>query len=216
MQSQCYVELETFNDLARYACAFREYPLRVFTHEFDGRNVISSGMILANTLVLFYVDLPKSGRYVSYNISSGKEFCDIVYTTKDISTYSPIIHYESEPSPLPTKIEYIDKFHPVKVKDLGSLARLTYDPEFPDEQKLTLYLVPHNGSWILGYITSLEMDTIYYQFNYVELDSKPTKPFVKFRANEDQEPEFSDSFGHGFSYLPIIHVKDDHPIFGLQ
>lgn len=210
------MELETFNDLARYACAFREYPLRVFTHEFDGRNVISSGMILANTLVLFYVDLPKSGRYVSYNISSGKEFCDIVYTTKDISTYSPIIHYESEPSPLPTKIEYIDKFHPVKVKDLGSLARLTYDPEFPDEQKLTLYLVPHNGSWILGYITSLEMDTIYYQFNYVELDSKPTKPFVKFRANEDQEPEFSDSFGHGFSYLPIIHVKDDHPIFGLQ
>ncbi len=146
------MELENFNDLARYACAFREYPFRVFTHEFDGRNVISSGMILANTLVLFYVDLPKSGRYVSYNISSGKEFCDIVYTTKDISTYSPIIHYDSEPSPLPTKIEYIDKFHPVKVKDLGSLARLTYDPELPDEQKLTLYLVPHFVDFRIHYI----------------------------------------------------------------
>ena len=28
-----------------------------------------------------------------------------------------------------------DQFHPIQVKDLGSLARLTYDPEFPDEPK---------------------------------------------------------------------------------
>ena len=42
---------------------------------------------------------------------------------------------ESEISSLPVKSEKIDdQFHPIQVKDLGSLARLTYDPEFPEEQ----------------------------------------------------------------------------------
>ena len=49
----------------------------------------------------------------------------IVESTKDISHYAPIIHAESEISPL-TKIHPISQItYPVKIKDLGSLARLT-------------------------------------------------------------------------------------------
>jgi hypothetical protein len=161
--------------------------------------------------------MTKYGRYVSYNSTGGKEFCDVVESTKNISTYAPIIHLETEISPLPTETENIsDKFHPIRVQDLGSLARLTYDPDLPDETNLALYAIPHNDSWLIGYITSLEMDETFYQFNYVELDSEPMKPFVKYQGHEGKEPEFTDSFEHGFSYLSVIKIKTKHPIFGLS
>ena len=215
-QNEYYVELSSFDDLARLACALQEYPKRIYSQELDGTRIISSSLTLANTLLIFYVPIPKSGRYVSYQVNSGKEICDIVESTKTNSNYAPIIHMESKISSLPVQSKKIsDQFHPIQVKDLGSLARLTYDPEFPEEQNLTLYALPHNKSWVLGYITSLEMDEVYYNFNYVELDSEPTKHFVKYQGNQGQDPEFSDNFDHGYSYLPIVKIKSEHSIFGL-
>lgn len=217
MQSQCFVELSSFNDLARFVCAFREYPRRVYSNELNGTRVLSSSLTLANTLLLFYTPMNKFGRYVSYSATGGKEYCDVVESTKNISTYAPIIHLENEITSLPIEKENpSDKFHPITVKDLGSLARLTYDPELPEETNLSLYAIPHNNSWVIGYLTSLEMDEIFYQFNYVELDSEPMKPFVKYQGHEGKEPEFSESFEHGFSYLSVIKLKEEHPIFGFK
>jgi hypothetical protein len=216
MQSQCFVELSSFNDFARFVCAFREYPLRVYSNEFNKKRVLSSGLTLANTLLLFYTPMTKFGRYISYSATGGKEYCDVVDSTKNISTYAPIIHMESQISTIVTEIENTsDKFHPIRVKDLGSLARLTYDPELPDEPNLALYAVPHNKSWVIGYLTSIEMDDIFYQFNFVELEAEPTKSFIKYQGHEGKEPEFTDSFEHGFSYLSVIKIKNPHPIFGL-
>ena len=215
-QNEYYVELSSFDDLARLACALQEYPKRVYSQELDSTRIISSSLTLANTLLIFYTPMSKSGSYVSYRVDSGKEICDIVESTKTNSNYAPIIHMESKISSLPVQSKKIsDQFHPIQVKDLGSLARLTYDPEFPDEQNLTLYALPHNKSWVMGYITSLEMDEVYYNFNYVELDSEPTKHFVKYQGNQGQDPEFSDNFDHGYSYLPIVKIKSKHSIFGL-
>jgi len=216
-QNECFIELSSFDDLARYACAFREYPKRVYSQEFDGLRIISSSLTLANTLLIFYAQMPKSGRYVSYQVTSGKEICEIVESTKNISNYAPIIHMESKISSLSVKSKKIsDQFHPIQVKDLGSLARLTYDPEFPDEQNLTLYALPNKNSWVMGYITSLEMEEVFYNFNYVELDSEPTKHFVKYQGNQGRDPEFSDNFDHGYSYLPIIKIKNEYSIFGFS
>ncbi len=216
-QNECFVELSCFDDLARYACAFQEYPKRVYSQELDGSRIVSSSLTLANTLLIFYVQMPKSGRYISYRVTAGKEICDIVESTKNLSHYAPIVHMESEISPLSAKSKKItDQFHPIKVKDLGSLARLTYDPEFPDETNLTLYAFPHKKSWVVGYITSLEMDEVYYSFNYVELDSVPIKHFIKYQGNQGKDPEFSNSFDHGYSYLPIIKIKNEHSIFGFS
>ena len=168
-QSECFVELSSFDDLARYACAFREYPQRVYSQELNGSRIISSSLTLANTLMIFYASMPKPGRYVSYQVIAGKEICEIVDSTKDISYYAPIIHMDSKISSLPTKSEKLtDQFHPIQVQDLGSLARLTYDPELPDETNFALYTVPHKNSWVLGYLTSLEMDDVFYQFNYFD------------------------------------------------
>jgi len=215
-QNEYHVELYSFDDLARLACALQEYPKRIYSQELDGTRIISSSLTLANTLLIFYTPMPKLGRYVSYRVDSGKEICDIVESTKTNSNYAPIIHMESKISSLLVQSKKIsDQFHPIQVKDLGSLARLTYDPEFPDEQNLTLYALPHNKSWVMGYITSLEMDEVYYNFNYVELDSEPTKHFVKYQGNQGQDPEFSDNFDHGYSYLPIVKIKSENSIFGL-
>ena len=216
-QNEYFVELSSFDDLARYACAFQEYPKRVYSQELDGSRIISTSQILANTLLIFYTSMPKFGRYVSYQVTAGKEICDIVESTKNISHYAPIVHMESKISPLPVKSERTtDQFHPIQVKDLGSLARLTYDPEFPDEQNLTLFALAHKNFWVVGYITSLEMDEVYYNFNYVKLDSEPTKHFIKYQGNKGQDPEFSDSFDHGYSYLPIIKIKNEHAFFGFS
>ena len=216
-QNECFVELSSFDDLARFAWALQEYPKRVYSQKLNGSIILSTSITLANTLLIFYAPMFKLGRYVSYQINSGKEICDIVDSTKINSRYAPIIHMNSEISSLPVKSKKLsDQFHPIKVKDLGSLARLTYDPDFPDEQNLTLYAMPHKNSWVIGYITSLEMDEIYYNFNYVELKSEPTKHFVKYQGNQSQDPEFSNNFDHGFSYLPIIKIETGHSIFGLD
>ena len=215
-QAACHVELAGFDDLARFACAFREYPRRVFTQELGGKRVASSTISLANTLVVLYADLPNQGRYVSYQATAGKESCSVTDSTQDISHYAPIVHAESDISPLPARDDSPpDMLHPVKIRDLGSLARLSYDPEFPDEQDMTLYAVPHEGSWVLGYITILDMDKTYYSFNYVALESGPEKNFLKYRGSKGSDPVFADTFEHGYTYLPIIKVKGPHPIFGL-
>ena len=107
MQSQCFVELSSFNDLARFVCAFRDYPLRVYSHELNENRVLSSSLTLANTMLVFYTPMTKFGRYISYSSTGGKEYCDIVDSTKNISTYAPIIHLESEISSLPTETEKI-------------------------------------------------------------------------------------------------------------
>ena len=215
IQNEYYVELSSFEDLARYACAIREYPRRIYHQKLKDVKIFSSALPLANTLLIFYVPAPSSGRYISYKVTSGKEICNIVESTKDISNYAPIINVESKISSLKTTKKPADQFHPIQIQDLGSLARLTYDPELPDEQNLTLYALPTNDSWILGNITSIEMDEVYYQFNYVELDSEPTKHFLKYQGNQDFDPEFSNNFDHGFSYLPVVKIKKDYPIFGF-
>jgi len=117
-QNECFVELSSFDDLARLACALQEYPKRVYSQEIDGTRVVSSSITLANTLLIFHAPMPKHGRYISYQITSGKEICDITDSTKINSHYAPMVNMESKISSLPVKTEKIpDQFHPIKVKD---------------------------------------------------------------------------------------------------
>ena len=179
--------------------------------------VLSSRRILSNSLLSFYTSSTKSGRYVSYSAKGGKEECGLVNSTKAFSTYAPIVHLNSLPSSFnihPKKI--VDKFKPIQVEDLGSLARLTYDPESPDEPDLTLLLFPQKQKWIIGYITKIDLEDVVYFFNYIVLDSEPSKPFLRYSLQEAKEPIFTDKFQHGYSYLPIIKLKKGHEIFGLH
>ena len=217
MPSHFFVEAMDFGSFARYVCAIRENPLRVYSHELNKKPVLSSRKVLSKSLFSIYVSAPKSGRYVSYNAKGGKEEFSVVSSTKSFAQYSPIVHLSSLPSTFiinPKKI--VEKFIPVHVEDLGSLARLTYDPESPEELDLTLFLFPQKAKWIIGYITSLDLEDILYFFNYVILDKEPTKPFLQYSPHDNKTPVFTDKFQHGLSYLPVIKLKEGHPIFGLN
>ncbi len=217
LSSQYFVETADFESFARYVCALKENPLRVYSHDLNKKKVLSSRRVLSKSLLSIYTVTPISGRYISYNVKNGKEECSIVNSTKLFSQYAPIIHLTA----LPTKIivnskKIQDKFTPLKIEDLGSLARLTYDPELPDEPDLTLFAFPQKTKWIIGYITSINLDNTLYFFNYVTLDSEPTKPFLQYSNNDDKVPVFTDRFQHGLSYLPVVKLKAGHPIFGLK
>lgn len=214
---QYFVETADFDSFARFVCALKENPLRVYSHDLNKKKVLSSRRVLANSLFSIYTVAPNNGRYISYNVKNGKEECSVVSSTKSFSQYAPIVHLSELPATLiinPKKIE--DKFTPIKVEDLGSLARLTYDPELPDEPDLTLFMFPQKTKWIIGYITSLNLEDTLYFFNHVTLDKEPTKPFLQYSTNDDKTPIFTDKFEHGLSYLPVVKLKEHHPIFGLD
>ena len=217
MPSHYFVETADFESFARYVCALRENPLRVYSHSLNQKKVFSSRKILTSSLFSIYTVSSKTGRYISYNAKSGKEECDVVSSTKSVSQYAPIINLHSLPTTFvinPKKI--VDKFTPINVEDLGSLARLTYDPELPDEPDLTLYMFPKKNKWIIGYVTSLDLEEVLYFFNYVTLDKEPSKPFLQYSNTDNKVPVFTDKFQHGLSYLPVVKLKDCHPIFGLN
>ncbi len=217
MPSHFFIEAADFGSFARYVCALRENPLRVYSHDLNKKRVLSSRKVLSKGLFSIYTNSPNKGRYISYNAKSGKEESSVVSSTKSFSQYAPIIHLSSLPSTFvinPKKIN--EKFISVHVEDLGSLARLTYDPESPDELDLTLFMFPQKTKWIIGYLTSLDLEDVLYFFNYVILDKEPMKPFLQYSTNDDKTPVFTDKFQHGLSYLPIVKLKVAHPIFGLN
>lgn len=216
MPNHFFIEAADFGSFSRYVCALRENPLRVYSHKLNKKHVLSSRKVLSKSLFSIYTNGPKNGRYVSYNAKGGKEEFSVVSSTKSFAQYAPIINLDSLPSTFvinPKKIN--EKFIPIHVEDLGSLARLTYDPELPDERDLTLFVFPQKTKWIIGYITSLDLEDVLYFFNYVILDEEPTKPFLQYSTNDDKTPVFADKFQHGLSYLPVVKLKSSHPIFGL-
>jgi len=210
-----FIETESFLDFARFVCAFREYPLRVYAHKLHGKKVLASRLVLPNSILAFYTDYEK-GRYIKYDPKGGKETARVVNSIDLTSNYAPIIHLESLPFPITSTKKITNKFKTSKVLDLGNLARLTYDPEWPDDPKVTLLCFPHGKKWIVGYMAAIELEEIVYCFYYVELDVEPSKAFIKYSGHKGVSAQFTDVFQHGFPYLPVVKLKKSHPIFGLK
>ena len=210
-----FVEASSLLDFARYVCAFREYPLRVYSHELHGKKVLSTRTVLSNSILAFYTNY-ENGRYIEYDPKNGKETVKVVDSIQSTSQHAPIIHLLSLPFQVRNYKKASDKFKTSKVKDLGSLARLTYDPEWPDDPKVTLLCFPYRKKWIIGYMSMIELDETVYCMYYVELDEEPNKPFIKYSGHKGEAAQFTDIFQHGFPYLPIVKLKKEHPVFGLK
>lgn len=220
IQKECHIGLAGFEDLARLACAHDARPRRVYSFVLDGRRVASIILTLADTLVVLHAPLPKDGGYVSYRIDAGREYCDVTDTASSrAANAAPIIHLKSSITRLgaagsPDEIPNV--FDPVELCDMGSLARLIYDPDFPDEPDLALYAVPVDDAWILGRPMMFGLDRLYHAFYYVRLAEEPSMPFLGYGHDSVQEPRFADRVAdHGSVYMPIVKLKDAHPIFGL-
>ncbi|MDH3618223.1 MAG: hypothetical protein OEM89_05805, partial [Nitrosopumilus sp.] len=102
----------------------------------------------------------------------------------------------------------LDRYQPIELEDLASLAKLTWGFE---ENPFPLFLFPHKDKWLVGvFMNFTEEGTSY--FCHVVLDKDPQKPFLKF-SNSNSEPSFvKNPSEHGYSYVKIIKLKDTHPL----
>ena len=209
-----FVKTTSFLDFARYVCAFREYPLRVYAHKLKGKMILSCRLVLSNSIISFYTDYQK-GRYLEYNPKNGKDTAKMVDSIQSNSIFAPVIQLDSLPFTGLNPKKISNKLKISKVLDLDNLARLTYDPEWPDDQKITFLCFQNKKKWIVGYVTTIELDETINCFYYVEVDSEPEKPFIKYSGHRGYSTEFTDTFQHGFPYFPVVKLMDSHPIFGL-
>ena len=102
--------------------------------------------VLKEKPIVYFTPLEHTGDYLCYGLKSGKEESDIVDSTSDSSKlYSPIIRIKSLPKTLQPGNGTLDRYQPIELEDLSSLAKLTWgfdDVPFP------LFLFPHNDKWL--------------------------------------------------------------------
>lgn len=212
---QYFVETVSFMDFARLVCAYREYPLRVYSFEYKGKKIFSSRKILSESILHFFTECTREGRYILYNLQDGKETSDVVNSTTTFSNYAPVIELDSLPFPIKQSKKLKDKFKTIKVHDLGDLAKLTYDPELPEEIEPTLFAFPYKKKWVVGYITKIDLLDAVYCFNYHESEIEPTS-FIQYSGHKGKHTEFATRVQHGYNYFPVVKLKQSHPIFGLE
>ena len=206
-----YIQVNSTLEFSRLVCALERAPRVSFLHDHEGQKILSVQMdVLKEKPVVYYTPLENNGHYLCYGLKSGKEESDVVDSTSDSSKlYSPIIRIKSLPKTLRPGNGTLDRYQPIELEDLSSLAKLTWGFE---ETPFPLFLFPHLEQWLLGvFMNFTEEGTSY--FCHVVLDSDPKKPFVKFSSTDSSEPSFVDNPSeHGYSYIKIIKLRETHPL----
>ena len=191
----------------------RERMPRVsFLHEHKGKKVLSVQMdLLKEKPVIYYSPIENIGHFLSYGQIGGKEQLDLVNSTVDNSKlYSPVIKIKSLPTSLrPDEAISQEKYHPIELEDVSSLAKLSYGFE---EAPFPLFSFPFNGKWLVGVFLNFNEDGDSF-FCYVTLKEEPTKPFLKHTTTSGGQPVFVDNTSeHGYSYIKIVKLQETHPL----
>ena len=206
-----YIQVYSTLEFSRLVCALERAPRVSFLHDHDGRKVLSIQMdILQDKPIVYFTPFEHNGNYLCYSVKGDKEESTIVNSTSDSSKmYSPIVRIKSLPSTLKPGNGTLDRYQPIELEDLSSLAKLTWGFE---EIPFPLFLFPKNDRWLVGLFMNFNEEGQSY-FCYVTLDAEPQKPFMKFSTTNGTEPSFVNSpEEHGYSYAKIIKLKDTHPL----
>ena len=206
-----YIQVSSALEFSRLVCALERAPRVSFLHDHNGKKVLSVQMdILKEKPIVYFTPLERNGHYISYGLKGGKEESGIVDTTSDSSKlYSPIVRIKSLPETLRPGNGTLDRYQPIELEDLASLAKLTWGFE---EIPFPLFLFPFNEKWLIGVFMNFNEEGTSY-FCHVVLNQDPQKPFLKFSTNNGQAPSFvNDPSEHGYSYIKIIKLKDTHPL----
>lgn len=207
-----YIQVDSPQEFSRLVCALERAPRVSFMHEHEGKEVLSVQMdILKEKPIIYYTPVDIKGHYLCYGFKNGKEHSSVVDSTYDNSRlYSPIVKIKSLPDNLKgDNGDSSDKYHPIELEDLASLAKLSYGFE---ESPFPLFSFPYNGKWLMGVFMNFNEDGASY-FCHVVLDECPKKPYLKYSMNNGVSPTFVDNPGeHGYSYIKIIKLKDSHPL----
>ena len=206
-----YVQVNSTLEFSRLVCALERAPRVSFLHDYHGAKILSVQMdILKEKPIVYYTPLENHGHYLCYGLKGGKEESDIVDSTSDASKlYSPIIKIKSLPKTLKPGNGTLDRYQPIELEDVSSLAKLTWGF---DEVPFPLFLFPHNDKWLLGVFMNFNDEGTSY-YCHVVLNNDPDKPFLKFSSTNATEPTFVENPSeHGFSYIKIIKLRDTHPL----
>jgi hypothetical protein len=210
-----YIQVNSTLEFSRLVCALERAPRVSFLHDYDGKKILSVQMdVLKEKPIVYYTPLENIGHYLCYGLKSGKEESEIVNTTTDTSKlYSPIVRIKSLPKTLKPGNGTLDRYQPIELEDMSSLAKLTWGFE---EIPFPLFLFPHNDKWLIGVFMNFNDEGTSY-FCHVVLDSDPQKPFMKFSSTNVSEPVFVENPSeHGYSYVKIIKLKDTHPLVNYE
>ena len=102
-----------------------------------------------------------------------------------------------------------EKYHPIELEDVSSLAKLSYGFE---EAPFPLFAFPYKEKWFLGVFLNFNEEGPSY-FCHVTLTDEPEKPFLQYVTTKDSQPQFVEHTGeHGYSYINIIKLKEAHPM----
>ncbi|MDH5657727.1 MAG: hypothetical protein OEY17_00040 [Nitrosopumilus sp.] len=206
-----YIQVHSTLEFTRLVCALERAPRVSFLHDHNGRKILSVQMdVLKEKPIVYYTPLEHDGHYLCYGLKGGKEESEIVDTTSDASKlYSPIVRIKSLPKTLQPGNGTLDRYQPIELEDILSLAKLTWGFE---ETPFPLFLFPRHNKWLIGVFMNFNDEGTSY-FCHVVLDSDPQKPFLKFSTANQTEPAFVDGPSeHGYSYIKIIKLKDTHPL----
>ncbi|MCE2498246.1 MAG: hypothetical protein J4F28_04525 [Nitrosopumilaceae archaeon] len=220
-----YIQLESLLDFSRLVCALESVPFACMAHEHDGADVLcAQADMLHGRPIMYYVPFdggsgsgPATGRHLYYGLRRGREEHGTSPAMSDSSmAYSPIIRIRSRPEVLLPDNDASDRYHPIILEDLSSLAGMMWgrgDSPFP------LFLFRRGSKWLLG--ATLEQGYGVAEapafFAHVELDSDPAKPFLMFSTQSDAKPAFVDTpTEHGYSYMKIIRLKGSHPLIDYE
>lgn len=206
-----YVRVASTLEFSRLVCALERAPRVSFMHEHEGQKVLSVQMdLLKDKPVIYYTPLEGTGHYLCYGFRAGQEESCMVDSTTDTSRlYSPIIKISSLPNNLKPGNGTDDKYYPIVLEDLASLAKLSYGFE---ETPFPLFSFPRNDKWLVGMFMTFNEEGESY-FCHVILDEDPKKPFLKFTTTNGASPSFTDNPGeHGYSYIKLVRLSDAHPL----
>ncbi|BDQ30255.1 MULTISPECIES: hypothetical protein [Nitrosopumilus] len=206
-----YIQVHSTLEFTRLVCALERAPRVSFLHDHNGKKILSVQMdILKEKPIVYYTPLEHNGHYLCYGLKGGKEESAIVDTTSDASKlYSPIVRIKSLPKTLQPGNGTLDRYQPIELEDLYSLAKLTWGFE---EIPFPLFLFPRNDKWLIGVFMNFNDEGTSY-FCHVVLDEDPDKPFLKFSTTDGTLPSFVENPSeHGYSYIKIIKLKDTHPL----
>ncbi len=206
-----YIQVNSTLEFSRLVCALERVPRVCFLHDHDGQKILSVQMdVLKEKPIVYYTPLEQIGHYLCYGLKGGREESEIVNTTSDTSKlYSPIVRIKSLPKTLRPGNGTLDRYQPIELEDMSSLAKLSWGFE---EIPFPLFLFPHNNKWLIGLFMNFSEEGTSY-FCHVVLDSDPQRPFMKFSSTNSSEPIFVENPSeHGYSYIKIIKLKDTHPL----
>ena len=206
-----YIQVKSILEFTRLVCALERAPRVSFLHDYNGKKILSVQMdVLKEKPVVYYTPLENKGHYLCYDMIGGKEQSKIVDTTSDASKiYSPIVRIKSLPKTLQPGNGTLDRYQPIELEDMSSLAKLTWGFE---EIPFPLFLFPYANKWLIGVFMNFNDEGTSY-FCHVVLDLDPQMPFLKFSTTDGTHPTFVENISkHGYSYIKIIKLKDTHPL----